>query len=237
MPRMSIRSIRYRRPKHPTWDVDLERGTIIERNSLPEPWDLSALFGRDAPVEVEIGFGKGRFILAAAQRWPDRNWLGIEYAAPCVQLVAERAAKRELRNIRLVRGDAAVIVAEAIPEASIDAYHIYFPDPWPKKRHHKRRLLKQPFAEHLLRTLKPSGCLHVATDFQDYFEEMVPAITAAGLTLVELPADRPEADEVFQTNYEAKFLALTAPIYRAVFRRPPRPFTPAKGPTGTFPPT
>lgn len=221
MSRMSIRSIRYRRPKNPAWDLDLERTITLDRDALSEPWDLPALFGRTAPVEIEIGFGKGRFLLSAAQRWPDTNWLGIEYVGACVQLVAERAAKRDLRNVRLVRGDAAVIVEGAIPPNFIAAYHLYFPDPWPKKRHHKRRLVKQPFAERLFSTLEPGGCLHIATDYEEYFAEMVPAISAAGLQLVDLPADRPEDDEVFQTNYERKWIEQGKTIYRARFRRRP----------------
>lgn len=219
MPRMSIRSIRHRRPKNPTWNLELERAIILDRETISHPWDLAVLFNRDAPIEAEIGFGKGTFLLAAARRWPEQNWLGIEYSLACVRLVAERAAKRVLTNVRLVRADAAVIVHDAIPTESIEAYHIYFPDPWPKKRHHKRRLVTQPFAQSLLRTLKPGGWLYIATDFQDYFEEMVPAVTAAGLTLVELPADRPEDDEVFRTNYERKWMEQGKTIYRARFRK------------------
>src|SRR3989337_2863560 len=77
MARMSIRSIRYRRPQAPTWDLELERRATLDRQVVPEPWDFRAIFGREAPVEAEIGFGKGKFLLAAAQRWPERNWLGL----------------------------------------------------------------------------------------------------------------------------------------------------------------
>lgn len=219
MPRISVRSIRYRRPKNPTWDIALERTLVLDPASISHPMDLSGIFGRSAPVEIEIGFGKGRFLLAAAAHWPDTNWLGIEYAGPCVQLVAERAAKRGLRNIRLIRADAALTV-EDLPDSSIRACHIYFPDPWPKKRHRKRRLIKQPFVERLFRTIAPGGWLHLATDFEDYFAEIVLAAQRAGFMLVDLPADGPEDDEVFRTNYEKRFLERGTPIYRARFRRP-----------------
>jgi len=218
MPRISIRSIRYRRPTHPTWDLELERRIVLDRDALPGYWDFPALFGRDSPVEAEIGFGKGRFLLAAAETWPERNWLGIEYAPPCVALVAERAAKRNLRNVRLVRAAAESVVPEHIPPDSVRAYHIYFPDPWPKKRHHKRRLIQPPFAAELFRTILPGGWLHVATDFEDYFEEMVSAITGAGFHLVDVPDAR--EDEVFRTNYEMRFIRQAKPIYRARFMKP-----------------
>ena len=215
MPRMSIRSIRHRRPIHPTWDVELERAIVIPADESPGWWDFKRMFGQIAPVEVEIGFGKGRFLRAAAERSPERNWLGIEYAGPCVALAAERIAKHGLTNVRLVRGAAEDILTEHVPDGSLEAFHIYFPDPWPKKRHHKRRLIKFPFAADIVRALRPGGYLHVATDYDEYYEEMLPILMAAGLKLV----DHPDAvqDEIFHTNYEMRFLEQSKPIYRARF--------------------
>ena len=218
MPRMSIRSIRHRRPTNPTWDVELERTMVITPEDVPGLWDWSHIFGRIASIEVEIGFGKGRFLRAAAERSPDRNWLGIEYAGPCVALAAERIAKRGLTNVRLVRGAAEEILTDHLSDASVEAFHVYFPDPWPKKRHHKRRLIKPAFAEEVVRALRPGGRLHIATDYGEYYDEMLPILTAAGLKLV----DHPDAvqDEVFHTNYETRFLEQGKPIHRARFARP-----------------
>lgn len=217
MARMSIRSIRYRRPKNPTWDLDLERAITLDPDQPDGAWDLPALFGRDAPVHVEIGFGKGRFILAAAEQWPDYNWLGIEYVQPCVSLVAERAARAELTNIRIIRCPAEDVVAEHLTEGSIHSYHIYFPDPWPKKRHHKRRLVKTPFVSEIRRTLIPGGELHVATDYAEYFEEMIPAIEAAALTR----ADDADSDvwRTASTNFEDKAIERGSDIHHALFRK------------------
>ena len=215
MPRISIRSFRYYRPENPTWDVELEESLRPKRDTLSKPLSLSELFGNDAPVEVEIGFGKGRFLLAAAERWPDHNWLGIEYAPQCVMVAAERAAKRELRNIRVINAAAEDILSEHLVEGCVHAYHIYFPDPWPKKRHRKRRLVKAPLVRQLHRTIETGGSVHVATDFTQYYEEMVPIFEGNGFELVEHPEAR--EDEVFLTNYERKFLTQGKKISRARF--------------------
>jgi len=219
MPRMSIRSIRHHRPANPTWDLELERRTILSPDHLPAGlWRCEDIFGRRAPVEIEIGFGKGRFLIAAAQTWPDRDWLGIEYSPACVALAAERSAKRGLTNIRLLRGAAEDILPAHVDDASVAAYHVYFPDPWPKKRHHKRRLIKPPFAAELFRTLEHGGQLHIATDYQEYYEEMLPILSGAGLILADRPDDAQQ--ELFRTNYEVKFLQQGRQIHRARFTKP-----------------
>ncbi len=215
MPRMSIRSIRYRRPENPTWDTELEARIRPDIQALPHPLDLRDLYAREAPLEVEIGFGKGRFLLAAAATMPERNWLGIEYAKPCVLFAAERAAKRELQNVRLLHGSAEDIVPLLLADTSVHAFHVYFPDPWPKKRHHKRRLIKPPFVRALNRALLPDGDLHLATDHTPYYEAMIPAILDAGFVRQEHPD--PAQDEAFLTNYEMRFLQQRKPIHRARF--------------------
>lgn len=217
MARISIRSIRYRRPAVPTWDIELERIIVIDSQQIPIPLCSSALFDRDAPVHVEIGFGKGRFLLAAAEQFPGNNWFGIEYAPPCVSLVAERAARHEIRNVRIVRGAAEEIIGRTFPDDFVSAYHIYFPDPWHKNRHHKRRLIQPPFATELHRTVVAGGLIHIATDNQGYFNEMVAAFSGVGMTQRGIAEEY--ADEPFRTNFEMRFITQGQPVYRAVFAK------------------
>ena len=218
MSRMSIRSFRYRRPKKITWDLELENRVKIDSDVYPNQWDFRELFGRDAPVEIEIGFGKARFLLAAAEKYPERNWLGIEYTKGCVLLAAERAAKRELQNIRVVQNAAETILADHIADHSVAVCHVYFPDPWPKVRHHKRRIFKPPFVAELRRVLVPGGMLRVATDYTEYFDEIVPCVLDGGFTLVDMPDD--VDDEAFRTNFEEKALNRGETIHRARFLSP-----------------
>jgi tRNA (guanine-N7-)-methyltransferase len=217
MARISIRSIRYRRPAVPTWDTELERSIVIDNLQTAALLDYSALFNRQAAFHVEIGFGKGRFLLAAAQRFPENNWFGIEYAPPCVSLVAERAARNELQNIRIVRGVAEEIVSRSFPDNLVSAYHIYFPDPWHKKRHHKRRLIQPPFAAELHRTLAVDGSVHVATDNEGYFREIVAALSGAGM--VQGTVAEEYSGEEFRTNFEMRYIKQEQPVYRTVFSK------------------
>jgi tRNA (guanine-N7-)-methyltransferase len=218
MPPTSIRSFRHQRPANPTWDLDLERAIVLDVEQLAGRWSWTDIFEREAPVELEIGFGKGRFLRAAAERWPERNWLGIEYAPPCVALAAERLAKRDLHNARVVRGSAEDVIPEHIADNSLAACHVYFPDPWPKKRHHKRRLIKPPFVAEILRILEPGASLYIATDHGDYYAAMIPILRTSGLIQAESPD--PFQDEVFHTNYEMRFLKEGKPINRARFVKP-----------------
>ncbi len=180
------------------------------------------VFGREGPVEVEIGIGKGRFLLAAAALRPDVLHLGIEWANEYLRIVEQRAAKRGLENVRFVRADAKDVVARAIPDASVRAYYVFYPDPWPKKRHHKRRFFNPSTLAHVARTLQPGGGLHVATDHDEYWtviEPMVDAhpdferLAAFGGDGFPLPADGP------LTNFEAKYAVEGRSRHRASWRR------------------
>lgn len=135
-------------------------------------FDWPAIFGNDNPVELEIGIGKGRFLIQQAESRPDTNFVGIEWASRYYRLVAERAAKRGLPNFRVLRDDAARVVRDNVADASLAALHVYFPDPWPKARHNKRRLIQPPFAVEAARILRPGGVVKLATDHADYAAQM-----------------------------------------------------------------
>jgi tRNA (guanine-N7-)-methyltransferase len=119
--------------------------------------DWEAVFGNRQPVEIEIGIGKGRYLIAAAQAQPQTNFVGVEWASKYLRIALDRGQKRRLSNLRLVRADAREFVEFFVPAASARAFHLYFPDPWPKKRHHKRRLFNASFLNEVARALEPGG--------------------------------------------------------------------------------
>ena len=183
--------------------------------SLPADW--TKVFGRAAPLVVEIGCGGGRFIVSQAQTHPDWNLLAIERANEYFKLLKERIAKRRLTNIRVMRTDAADLVAACFPDRCVSIYHVYFPDPWPKKRHRKRRLFTEAFCAELRRTLAPGGTLFFATDHPEYYREVLPLLRAV-LDVTEHPEPWEDAP-AGRTNYEIKYLRQGRPIYRLVARR------------------
>jgi tRNA (guanine-N7-)-methyltransferase len=130
------------------------------------------LFGNDRPVEIEVGFGKGRFLITAGERFPEANYFGIERKLSHFRIARPRIQKRNLRNVRIVITDALPLIHEVIPPASVRAYHVYFPDPWWKKRHKKRRIFTPVLLEDLARTLIPSGQIYIASDVEEYFGEI-----------------------------------------------------------------
>ena len=150
------------------------------RYLLPDegPLDCTAWFGRTAPLLVEIGFGNGDALVAFAQRHPDWDCLGIEVYDAGVGALLKSIAERELANVGIVHGDAVPVLERRLAEASVDRFHIFFPDPWPKARHHKRRLIQPAFVELLTSRLKPAGVLHLATDWAPYAEHMIEVLAA-----------------------------------------------------------
>ncbi len=181
---------------------------------------FEALFGRRAPVEIEVGIGKGRFLLQQAESRPGVDFLGLEWSLKHLRVAKERAVKRGLANIRLYRADARHVLASLIPDASVDRLHVYCPDPWPKKRHHKRRFFTAATVPHLERVLAPGGHLDLSTDVESYFRTILETLRA-GTGLLE------QADPLFQsergdgkTNYEVKYLKAGRRIHRASFVRP-----------------
>jgi tRNA (guanine-N7-)-methyltransferase len=199
-------------------DTDSLRGRL--------PLDFRAVFGNDNPVEMEVGFGKGLFLLRAAQEQPRVNFVGVEILRKYQLYTATRMAKRGLGNVRLLATDARALLRDYILSASLQTLHIYFPDPWWKTRHQKRRVFTPEFAQQAVRVLRPGGVLSFASDVEDY-ARMVVGLVAAHPELRELQAPEPGTpahDLDYLTNFERKFRKEGRPIYRHRWERlEPRP--------------
>ena len=181
-------------------------------SALPAPLPLEELLPGGGPWEVELGFGKGRYLLRRAQEDPARRFLGVEMAAKYFRLLVGRARKRGLRNLLALRGEALYLASAVLPAGFATALHVYFPDPWPKSRHHKRRLFDAESVDLVLGLLAPGGRLFFATDFLDYGAE-VDAVLAGHPQVRLRRHDGPWPDGA-RTNYEAKYEREGRPILR-----------------------
>ncbi len=192
----------------------------LDPATLPAPLSWPAIFGDDRPVEVEIGSGKGLFLANAATARPDRNFLGIELAKKYARRAAERVAKKDLANVRVLPADARRFMAVHCPTASLHAVHVYFPDPWWKARHKKRRVFAEPLVLDIERTLIPGGDLHVATDVEEYFGVIRDLIAAHPRFVEQALPDVKDAehDLDYLTNFERKYRIEGRPIYRVHYR-------------------
>lgn len=144
-----------------------------------EPLDLDSVFGRQAPRTLEIGFGNGAAIAAMAAAHPERDYLGIEVHRPGVGALLLTLETQGLENVRVICADAVEVMTTALPDACLAAVHVFFPDPWHKKRHHKRRLIQPVIVDLIARKLQPGGYLHLATDWEDYAQGMLQILDAA----------------------------------------------------------
>jgi tRNA (guanine-N7-)-methyltransferase len=181
-------------------------------SALPAPLPLDELVPGGGPWEVELGFGKGRYLLRRAQEDPARRFLGVEMAGKYFRLLVGRARRRGVRNLLALRGEALYLAAAVLPAGFATALHVYFPDPWPKSRHHKRRLFDAESVDLVLGLLAPGGRLFFATDFLDYGSEVESVL--AGHPQVRLRRhDGPWPDGA-RTNYEAKYEREGRPILR-----------------------
>jgi tRNA (guanine-N7-)-methyltransferase len=191
-----------------------------------EDWDgkidFSQLFGRPWPVHIEIGTGKATFLINQAKDKPDVNFLGIERANKYYRYAVDRIGRWGLQNVKMIRTDAAEFLANLVPDSSVDCFHIYFPDPWPKMRHHKRRFFCPANLDQLLRCLKSGGQLRTATDHLEYFEQirMLLATQAPKLKQTEFfPLCGVENGEWTGTNYERKYIKDQRSIYTLAVRK------------------
>lgn len=199
-------------------DLDLSRH-FSTLEDLPRPFDPAAWLGRAAPLEVEVGSGKGLFISTAPAMRPEHNFIGIEIGQKYARFCAARLVKQNLDNARMIHGDARRFFAEDLADDSLAAVHVYFPDPWWKARHHKRRLLNDWFVKQVQRVLKPGGEFHFWTDVQAYYEATLETVSAAtelqGPLTVEESA--PEHDLDYRTHFERRVRRVGGAVYRTKY--------------------
>ena len=180
--------------------------------------EWSEIFGNARPVEIEIGSGKGAFVLAYARQHPETNLLAIENQARWARWIGERLVRAPQENVRVLCADAALVVSRFVRDGSVRAYHLYFPDPWWKRRHHKRRLVQSSLAAELWRTLEPGGTLHLATDVRERFEGMIEAFTHAPFAIVREHEPTPTGRPL--TNFERKYRKQGRRLYYARLTKP-----------------
>jgi tRNA (guanine-N7-)-methyltransferase len=181
--------------------------------------DLDAVFGRKAPKILEIGFGMGETTATIAVAHPQSDYLAVEVHSPGVGSLLKQIGELGLTNVRIIQHDAVEVLRDMIPDASLDGVHIFFPDPWHKARHNKRRLIQPPFVARLLQKLKPGGYIHVATDWQDYAGQILAVLSAESLlqnTARDFAA-RPDYRPL--TKFEQRGLRLGHGVWDLVFRR------------------
>jgi tRNA (guanine-N7-)-methyltransferase len=205
-------------------------GREVDLRQLQLPLPIDDLAPGDGAWEVELGFGKGRYVLRRAREARGERLLGVEIAAPYYRLARDRAARRGLHNLVLVRGEAVYLMATSLPTTFADAVHVYFPDPWPKDRHRKRRLFDSETVDLVLGLLRPGGELCFATDFLEYGEFVGSLLAAHPAMEVEVVEGAwPEGP---RTNYEAKFVAAGRPVVRLVATRRSAPAADLLHPAG-----
>ncbi len=215
-----------RPPRKPDPSLDLSTH-LIELASLPAPLDPQSLFPTKAPVEMEVGSGKGLFLATASTARPDLNFLGVEISGGYARLCGGKIAAQRAINARIVHGDATYLTRSLLPDACLAGIHVYFPDPWWKARHRKRRVLSDLFLAHAGRVLIPGGHLHVWTDVEEYFHEAMAAARSTGLFSAarDVEARAAEHDLDYQTHFERRTRLAGAPVWRALLERsdaPPR---------------
>lgn len=185
--------------------------------------DWSAFFGNDNPVELDIGCGRGLFTYTAASKNPDTNYLGLEIDYREGRRAATRLLKREMSNARIIGGDCNIILTKLIDKHSVQAAHVYFPDPWWKSRHHKRRLFTAEFTDILADVVQPDGHVHSWSDVAEYYDIISDLMDSHNLfDIQQAPAQRDAEDDMdYQTSFERKKRKLGLPIYRGLWRRKP----------------
>lgn len=182
----------------------------------PTPLSVDALFGTGGPIEVDVGCGKGRFLMAKARKNPGVPFLGIDKRLKRIEKVDRKVCREGLRNVRLLLAEAAEVIEERLPPLSVQTFYIFFPDPWPKRRHHRRRLFSGDFIDALHRTLLPEGRVNLATDDEDYYRQ-IRKLLAGDARFVEAAPYLPTEDET--TEFETTFVTLGSRIHRCSFAK------------------
>jgi len=195
---------------------------LLPRYSIayqPQVLDLAQTFGRQAPKILEIGFGMGAATAQIAAAMPHQDYLGVEVHTPGVGALLRLLDEEKLNNVRIIQHDAVEVLQHMLIENSLDGAHIFFPDPWPKKRHHKRRLIQAPLLKLLVSRLKVGGYIHLATDWQEYAEWMLEVLGAEPqlANTAESYAEKP--DYRSETKFERRGLNLGHGVWDIVFRR------------------
>jgi tRNA (guanine-N7-)-methyltransferase len=195
---------------------------LLPRYGIPyssQPVDLERVFGRPAPKILEIGFGMGGTTAEIAAAHPENDYLGIEVHTPGVGSLLNRVADLGLANVRVIQHDAVDVLEHMIAPAALDGVHVFFPDPWPKKRHHKRRLLQAPFVRLLASRIRPGGYVHAATDWEDYANQILETLSAEPLLANTAAGFAPRPEYRPLTKFESRGLKLGHGVWDVIFRR------------------
>jgi len=195
---------------------------VLEHQNPPVRVNFGDIFGRLAPIHIEIGSGKGTFLVNQARCRPDADFIGIEWAGKYYRFAVDRLGRWNLTNVRIIRTDAVRYIAECVPDSSVDCFHFYFPDPWPKKRHTQRRFFNSVNTDQLIRCLKPAGEIRVATDFGEYFEQIKSVFASKADCLEQidfLPNAGAQIGEWVGSNFERKYLKENRPIFTIAVRK------------------
>ncbi len=210
-------------PKHLTHGREGQwnpAGVLLEESIASGPVDPHGWFDNDRPIELEIGTGKGTFLLARAAAREDLNFIGIEWARAYCIYSADRFRRAGLTNVRMLRADAGAFVKDCLPDRSIFRLHVYFPDPWPKRKHHRRRLIQPGFLDQARRILQPGGQLLVVTDHRGYFHHIRRVLAGAeGFVRTPMPKMAGEENELVGTNFERKYIAQGRPFHAMALMR------------------
>lgn len=196
--------------------------TLLPRYGIPyseNTLELNRIFGRDAPKILEIGFGMGDTTAAIAQQHPENDYLGIEVHTPGVGSLLNQIEKLELTNLFIIQYDAVKVIHHMLPADSLDGIHVFFPDPWPKARHHKRRLLQPPLIARLCTLLKTGGYIHVATDWEDYAAHIMQALSQQPLLRNTASDYAPRPNYRPLTKFEQRGLKLGHGVWDMIFHK------------------
>jgi len=203
-------------------DKDLDLSRVLKMpEELPKPWDSEKIFGHQAPLELEIGSGKGLFLRRAADQFSEHDFLGIEIGQKYARFSAARLYDRTSSNAVMVCGDAAQILRDWIPDDFLEAVHVYFPDPWWKRTHRKRRILRPEVLQLIERRLRPGGTLHFWTDVEEYFNSTL-KLLAANTSLLgpfDVPEKEAEHEFDYRTHFERRTRLHGEHVYRTEFRK------------------